>query len=110
MLTRRKALLITVGVVAVAAAVAVGAAGPGRVAPAPNGIEFMSDYASWDVVSISHRTNEASVRAILGNDVAMAAVAEGNTNPWPDGTVLAKVSWEASEHPGWSTSVAPPRP
>jgi hypothetical protein len=31
----------------------------------------------------------------------------GETNPWPDGTVLAKVVWREAEHESWPAAVAP---
>ncbi len=34
------------------------------------------------------------MREILGNDVAVKAIAEKHINPWPDGTVFAKVAWQ----------------
>ena len=33
------------------------------------------------------------MRIILGNDVAIKAIAHNNINPWPDGTKFAKVGW-----------------
>ena len=103
----RKTTAAAVGSAIVASCIALAAAGPGSVAPAPNGIELPEGYRSWAVVSISHRADKQSLRAILGNDVAVAAVAGGNTNPWPDGAMLAKVAWEQADHKGWASSIAP---
>jgi hypothetical protein len=33
------------------------------------------------------------MRVILGNDVAIRAIAENHINPWPDGAIFAKVAW-----------------
>jgi hypothetical protein len=33
------------------------------------------------------------MREILGNEVAVNAIAENHINPWPDGTAFAKVAW-----------------
>ncbi len=77
------------------------------VAPAPNGIEFPADYPNWRVISLSHRTDNHSMRAILGNDVAIQAAREGQTNPWPDGSVLAKVVWKETAEEFWPTAIAP---
>jgi hypothetical protein len=60
---------------------------------APNGIEFMPDYKSWKVISSTERSDSATLRQILGNDVAIKAIAERRINPWPDGATLAKVVW-----------------
>jgi hypothetical protein len=39
------------------------------------------------------RFDSDTLRVILGNDIAIKAIADNNTNPWPDGTTLAKVGW-----------------
>lgn len=74
---------------------------------APNGIEFPSDYPNWRVISMSHRVDNHTVRAILGNDIAIEAARKGNTNPWPDGAVLGKVVWKEREKPTWKTAIVP---
>jgi hypothetical protein len=79
------------------------------VAPAPNGIEFPADYPDWRVISLSHRLDNHTMRAILGNDIAVAAAREGRTNPWPDGAVLGKVVWKEREKPAWKTAIVPDR-
>ena len=73
---------------------AFGQDGPGTIAPAPNGVEFEPKYLNWRVLAVSHREDNNTLRAILGNDVAIEAARAGKTNPWPDGTVFAKVSWK----------------
>jgi quercetin dioxygenase-like cupin family protein len=60
------------------------------VQPALDGIEFPADYKNWKAISATDREDNGSLRAVLGNDVAIKAVQEGQTNPWPDG---AKVAW-----------------
>jgi hypothetical protein len=77
------------------------------VPPAPNGIEFPADYPNWRVISMSHRVDNHTVRAILGNDIAVEAARAGNTDPWPDGAVLGKVVWKETEKPSWPTAVVP---
>jgi len=34
------------------------------------------------------------MRVILGNDIAVRAIKEQHTNPWPDGSTFAKVAWD----------------
>ncbi|HEY1743893.1 MAG TPA: heme-binding domain-containing protein [Granulicella sp.] len=63
------------------------------VKPSPNGIEFLSDYKNWKTISSTDRYDNHSMREILGNDVAVKAIAENHINPWPDGTAFAKVAW-----------------
>jgi hypothetical protein len=82
-------------------------AAPPAVPPAPNGIAFPADYPNWRVISMSHRVDNHTVRAILGNDIAIKAAREGRTNPWPDGAVLGKVVWKETEKPAWKTAIVP---
>ena len=51
------------------------------VAPAPNGITIPPGYKDWRTIAVSHRTDNNTLRAILGNDVAINAAREGKTNP-----------------------------
>ena len=64
-----------------------------EVAPAPNGIAFMHDYKNWKAISSTERFDNHTMRVILGNDVAVRAIADNHINPWPDGTAFAKVAW-----------------
>ena len=59
----------------------------------PNGIEFLPDYKNWKTISSTDRYDNHTMREILGNDVAVKAIAENHINPWPDGTTFAKVAW-----------------
>src|SRR5215212_1403410 len=63
------------------------------VRPAPNGIGFIPEYKDWKVISSSERLDNETVRLILGNEVAISAIANNTINPWPDGAILAKVAW-----------------
>jgi hypothetical protein len=64
-----------------------------EVAAAPNGIAFLSDYKNWKAISSTERFDNHTMRQILGNDIAVKAIAENHINPWPDGTAFAKVAW-----------------
>jgi len=68
-------------------------AAPLAVQNAPNGIPYTSDYKNWKVISTTNRFDNKTLRIIFGNDVAMKAIAEHQTNPWPDGTTFAKAAW-----------------
>jgi len=68
-------------------------AAPLKVQPAPNGIEFPADYKNWKAIASSDRFDNHTMRVILGNDIAIKAIAEHHINPWPDGTTFAKVAW-----------------
>ena len=77
------------------------------VQPSPNGIELPKDYKDWRVISSSHRIDIHSMRVILGNDIAIAAARNNNTNPWPEGTILAKLAWEETTEDHWQAAIAP---
>ncbi|WP_313263545.1 cytochrome P460 family protein [Sphingobacterium sp.] len=64
------------------------------VQPTPNGISYISDYRNWNIISITDRFDNGTLRMIYGNDIAVRAIQEGRTNPWPDGAVLAKAAWK----------------
>lgn len=77
------------------------------VRPAPNGIEIPRGYKTWQVISTSHRRDNNTLRVILGNDRAVQAVKYKETNPWPDGTVLAKLVWKDETHGKWPAATVP---
>ncbi len=70
------------------------------VTPAPNGIEFLPDYKNWKTISATDRFDNGTVRAVLGNDAAIRAIAERRVNPWPDGAAFAKIAWLARDDGG----------
>src|ERR1700677_2323090 len=63
------------------------------VAPEFNGLVFPAGYQDWRQLSSTVRDDNNSLRQILGNDIAIQAVKSGQINPWPDGTMFAKVAW-----------------
>lgn len=77
------------------------------VRPAPNDITIPQGYKNWRLVASSHRTDNNTLRVILGNDTAIEAVRYGKTNPWPDGSILAKLVWKDRTHEIWSTATIP---
>ena len=66
---------------------------PANPAPAPNGIAFPPDYKTWRVISSTDRFDNHTMRQILGNAIAVQAIAENRINPWPDGASFAKIAW-----------------
>ncbi len=62
-----------------------------------NGVAYVPDYKNWKVISSTERFDNHTLREILGNDVAVKAIAENHINPWPDGTMFAKVAWAQSQ-------------
>ncbi|RPI46895.1 MAG: cytochrome P460 [Betaproteobacteria bacterium] len=74
---------------------------------APNGIALPAGYKDWKVIAPSHRTDNNTLRVIVGNDVAVSAARAGNTNPWPDGSILGKLVWKDTTHSAWPTAQVP---
>jgi hypothetical protein len=78
-----------------------------EVSPAPNGIRLPDGYKNWRLISSTHRTDNNTLRVILGNDIAVQAARSGSINPWPDGSVMAKLVWKDASHELWSAATIP---
>ncbi len=69
----------------------------GKVTPipaaSPNGIEFLPEYKNWKAISATERFDNQSMRVIVGNEIAVKAIAAKQIHPWPDGSVMAKIAW-----------------
>lgn len=77
-------------------------------APADShGISYPEGWQNWATIAVSHRTDNNTMRVILGNDRAVKAARSGNTNPWPDGAVLGKVVWKDTQLEDWKQATAP---
>lgn len=99
----KNALLVALGLFTLAS----NAAETINVAPAPNGITLPEGYKHWDVLAVSQRTENQTLRAILGNSVAMEAARAGKTNPWPNGAILAKLNWKQKPSGTFPTAIVP---
>ena len=64
---------------------------------ASNGVAYDPDYKNWQAISTTDSYSNGTMRAILGNAIAVQAIKENNTRRWPNGTVLAKVQWDQLE-------------
>jgi hypothetical protein len=71
------------------------------------GLTLPEKYKDWRVISASHRTDNKSMRIILGNDIAIEASRSNQTNPWPEGTILGKLVWKQTAEKNWPTAIAP---
>ncbi len=69
----------------------------GEVADAPNGIAFPAKYKNWPVLAVSQQADKQSVTIVVGNLEAVRAARKGQTNPWPDGSVLGHLVFEQSD-------------
>jgi hypothetical protein len=71
---------------------------PLKVLPkALNGIEYIPDYKNWQAISTTERFDNGTMRVIFGNAIAVEAIKNHLINPWPNGTVFAKVAWDQVE-------------
>ena len=58
------------------------------------GVTLPEGYRNWKLITVAHEAGmNNDIRAILGNDIALKAFQDG-TQPFPDGTVIARVAWE----------------
>lgn len=78
-------------------------------AAAPNGLELPAEILNWRVIGVASRENDMApnIRVIVGNDIAVEAARSGNTNPWPDGAMLAHYVWAAGENPDAPGTINP---
>lgn len=72
-----------------------------------HGIDYPQGWQNWSTIAVSHRTDNETIRTILGNEIAVKAARSGETNPWPDGAILGKVVWEDSQLENWKTATVP---
>jgi hypothetical protein len=57
------------------------------------GVMLPPGYRGWQVISVAHEAGSINdIRAILGNDVAVAAFRRGQV-PLPEGTVIVRLAW-----------------
>lgn len=50
-------------------------------------------YRQWQLISVAHEEGKLNdLRAILGNDIAIAAARRGDRE-YPDGAIVARVAW-----------------
>jgi hypothetical protein len=82
------------------------AAVPG--APGANGLELPEDFLDWRVIGAAMPNGDTpSIRVILGNDTAVDAARLGQTNPWPDGSMLGHIVWTQGENDDSAGVVVP---
>ena len=63
---------------------------------ASNGISYhdLARFGDWKAISTTERFDNGTLRVIMGNDIAVAAIRQGQTHPWPNGATFAKVAWD----------------
>lgn len=70
-----------------------------------NQIAYPADYRNWTVISMSDRFDNGTIRIIYGNEKAVEAIRKQTTNPWPEGTILAKAAWKQQVNEDGSISM-----
>ncbi|MGA6985660.1 MAG: cytochrome P460 family protein [Terriglobales bacterium] len=87
-------LLLAIATLAGIAAYAAHASGQSDGEAAPIfGITIPPGYRDWKLISVAHEAGDNNdLRAVLGNEVAIAAYREGKL-PFPDGTIIARLAW-----------------
>ena len=79
----------------------------GAADPAPNGITLPEGYKDWRLLSVHQRSDNTTLRAVLGNDIAIKAAREGQTNPWPKGAILGKLVFKGVKHEKFEAALEP---
>lgn len=72
-----------------------------------NGIKYPEGWRNWATISVSHRTDNNTLRLIVGNSIAIKAIQSGNTQPWPNGSIIGKVVWKEAVLESWKAAVVP---
>lgn len=65
------------------------------------------EYRDWRILGVSLRHDKNSMRAIVGNDIAIQAARADTVKPWPDGSIIAKIKWAERKHPNWEQATVP---
>jgi hypothetical protein len=65
----------------------------------PNGLSVPAGVANWGVIGVAAHSDDGSLRVIVGNETAVAAARSGQTNPWPEGTMLSHFVWDGHLNP-----------
>jgi hypothetical protein len=76
---------------------------------APTELFMPRDFLDWRVVGVANRTDNQTIRVIVGNDIAVEAARAGGEaiDPWPEGSMLAHYVWAAGTNPDYEAMVAP---
>ena len=78
-----------------------------HVQPNLDGIELPKNYKDWKIISTSHRIDNKTIRVIIGNDIAIQAARNNQTNPWPEGSILGKLVWKETAKKSWPNAIIP---
>jgi len=68
-----------------------------RVPVAANGVAYVPDYQNWQIISTTNRFDNHSIRILYGNDIAVKAIRDNHTHPFPEGSTVVKAVWNSIE-------------
>ena len=88
-------IFLLVAVVAVGVIASMNVAGQPAEEPSSPifGVKIPKGHRQWEMVAVSHDSKSDILNSINGNAIAMKAYRE-KTLPFPDGSVLVKLSWK----------------
>ena len=72
-----------------------------------HGVPYPDGWQNWAAIAMSHRSDNNTVRIILGNDIAVQAARAGDTHPWPQGAILGKAVWKDAQLEDWPAATGP---
>jgi len=78
-----------------------------KIAAVESGIALPPGFQDFRLIGVSQRSDSQTLRAILGNDVAVAAARSGQTKPWPNGAVLVKLVWKQKQSDKFPAATVP---
>jgi hypothetical protein len=71
------------------------------------GVTIPDGYRQWEMIAPSEEAGSLNeLRVILGNPAAVKAI-QTSTQPFPDGTILAKLAWKRVPSTAFSTATIP---
>jgi len=72
-----------------------------------NNLDYPIGWQNWASIAVSHRTDNNTLRLIIGNNIAVQAARLGKTNPWPKGSIIGKVVWKEKRLENWQSAIVP---
>ena len=63
------------------------------------GLSFHPEYKTWKQIGSTERIENHTIRVVLGNDLAIRAIADNHISPWPNGAMIGKVTWHEQREP-----------
>lgn len=70
------------------------------------GVTLPSDYRTWQAAAPSMRTDKNFLRLMLVNPIMAEAYRKG-TLPFPEGSMIAKLSYDAAPSTTWDAAIVP---